>query len=313
VGFFPYKKDQMPSPPSRFSVPCFLALAAILPAGRAGGQAIFGWPIRTTPQPEAVLIGAGAVFWNPAGLAGAAGGPQELWVTHVDGPDATGVGGMAAAGVMDLPLDLRGALGYWHLGIQDIARTTDSPEKELGEVQVAEDVALLAVARDLGTSTGIGVGLRFSRGSVDGNARSDAEGEVGIFHRSSLPLAPSFGLTIQGLGTDVKTLAGVEVSVPPLASTRIPLSLGYGVLTDWGPEPAQHRFSFRGSWKELFHLGMGVSHLGENNGWAPLWMLGANFGRYSFAVLRESLANDFGAIHFFRAAIRFPQVETPVR
>ena len=257
-------------------------------------------------------MGAGAVFWNPAGLARAAGGPEEFWLTHVDGPDVTGVGGMAAAGMMDLPLGFRGGLGYWHLGIQGIPRTTDSPERELGEVQVAEDVGILAGARSLGSSTGVGVSFRFLRTSVEGEARSQAEGEVGIFHRSPLPLEPRFGLSIRGIGGDLSVLGGVEVSAPPLASSRIPLRLGYGVLADGGPKPNQHRFSIRGSWQDLVHLGVGVTHLGEYNGWAPLWMLGTDIGRYSFAVLRESLANDFGAIHFFRAAIRFPRDGTPL-
>ena len=219
---------------------------------------------------------------------------------------------MAAAGVMDLPLGLRGGAGYWHLGIQGIPRTIDSPERELGEVQVAEDVALLAVARDVGPAIGIGASVRFLRGSVDGDSRSRAEGEVGVFHQSSLPLEPRFGAAVRGLGGEVKALGGVEVSAPSVASSRIPLRFGYGFLADGGPQPTQHRFSFRGSWMDLIHLGIGVSHLGENNGWAPLWMLGTDIGRYSFAVLRESMANDFGAIHFFRAAIRFPQEETPL-
>ena len=172
--------------------------------------------------------------------------------------------------------------------------------------------SLVAVARNLGPAVGIGASIRFLRGSVDGESRSRAEGEVGVFHRSSLPLEPRFGLAVRGLGGEVKALGGVEVSAPSVASSRIPLRFGYGFLAGRGPQPTQHRFSFRGSWMDLIHLGMGVSHLGENNGWAPLWMLGTDIGRYSFAVLRESMANDFGAIHFFRAAIRFPREDTPL-
>jgi hypothetical protein len=246
-------------------------------------------------------------------VAGAAGGSQELWLTHVDGPDATGVGGMAAAGVLDLPLGLRGGLGYWHLGIDDIPRTTDSPERELGEVEVAEDVGLVALSRNLGPSTGIGASLRILRGSVDADSRSEAQAEVGVFHRSALPLQPRAGLSLRGLGGHVQALGGVEVSAPPMTSSRVPIHLGYGILWEDGPSPLQHRLSLRGSWLDLIHLGVGASHLGRNNGWVRLWMLGVNIDRYSFAVLRESLANDFGAIHFFRAAIRFPRSETPHR
>ncbi len=57
---------------------------------------------------------------------------------------------------------------------------------------------------------------------------------------------------------------------------------------------------------DQLHLGAGFSHLESGDGWTPLWMLGADIGRYSLSVLRESLANGFGPVHFFQAAIRFP-------
>jgi hypothetical protein len=57
---------------------------------------------------------------------------------------------------------------------------------------------------------------------------------------------------------------------------------------------------------DQLRFGMGVSYLGKGDGWSPLWMLGAEIGRYSLGVLRESLANDFGPVHFFQASVRFP-------
>jgi hypothetical protein len=96
------------------------------------------------------------------------------------------------------------------------------------------------------------------------------------------------------------------MSLPPLASSRIPIRLGYGIQADDEIRIRDHRFSLRGSWMDQLHLGMGFSYLGEGNGWTTLWMLGAEIGRYSLSVLRESLANGFGAAHFFQASIRFP-------
>ncbi|MFO8174087.1 MAG: hypothetical protein R6T96_07360, partial [Longimicrobiales bacterium] len=117
-----------------------LVLGTAVPAA-AGGQLIFDWPVRSVARPEAVLTGAGAVFWNPGSLAASAGTHQEFWITHIDGPDATGVGGLALAGTLDLPAGIRAALGYWHLGIPDIPITTDSPAQDFGTMEVAEDVA----------------------------------------------------------------------------------------------------------------------------------------------------------------------------
>ena len=305
-GIFRYKKSQIHCSVSLLRLSTALALVASISPCGAGGQVIFDWPLRAAPQPEAVLTGAGAVFWNPGSLVSEVGTSQEVWFIHVDGPDATGVRGVAVSGVFDLPLGFRGGVGYWHLGIQDIPRTTTSPHHEAGEIHIAEDVGLLALSKPLAGGTGVGVALRFQRGAAGRDAKSEVGGEVGIHHQTNLPLSPRFGLAIRGLGGDLKTLGGVEVSLPPLASSRIPIRVGYGFQADEDFGFLDHRVSFRGSWMDQVHLGMGLSYLGNDNGWTPLWMLGADVGRYSLSVLRESLANGFGPVHFFQASIRFP-------
>ena len=280
-------------------------MALLLP-GQARGQGIFDWPIRAALQPEAVLTGAGVVFWNPGGMAGNVGARRELWLTHVVGPPSTGVRGVAGAGVVALPLGFRGGLGYWHLGVQDIPRTTTSPTPELGDIHVAEDVAVLGLARDLGGRTGGGAAIRVRQSSVGGDTRTHLEGEMGVHYRSSLPLTPRMGLAVQGLGGNPSALAGLEISLPPLASSRLPVRAGYGFQTGRSFDPPEHRVSLRASWMEQIHAGVGLLYLGEQGGWTPLAALGADLGRYSLSVLREGMANGFGAIHFYRAAIRFP-------
>jgi hypothetical protein len=291
---------------TRPSIPTLLALAAVLSPAGVEGQAIFDWPVRATPQPEAVLTGAGAVLWNPGSLVAEVGTTQEIWILHVDGPDATGVRGVALSGIVNLPTGLRGGVGYWHLGIQDIPRTTTSPQREGGEINVGEDVAVLALAKGLGSQTGIGMGLRFLRAAAAGDARSRVEAEIGLHHRSSLPLSPRLGVAIRGLNGELRTIGGVELSLPSLASARIPLRVGYGIQADKEFQPLDHRVSLRSSWMDQLIVGAGLSYLEGGDGWTPLWMLGADVGRYSISVLRESLANGFGPVHFFRAAIRFP-------
>jgi hypothetical protein len=282
-----------------------VALSSLSP-GLAGGQVIFDWPIRAVLQPEAVLTGAGAVFWNPGSLVEEVGTTQEAWIVHVDGPDVTGVRGAAVSGVLDLPKGVRGGVGYWHLGIEDIPRTTTSPHQETGEISVSEDVAFLALAWSLAGHTGIGGAVRFQRGAAGKDARSQVEAEMGIHHQASLPLSPRFGMAVKGLGGDLRGLGGVEITLASLASSRMPIRVGYGLQAEEGLDPLDHRLSLRGSWMDQLHAGMGASYLGEDNGWTPLWMVGADIGRYSVFVLRESLANSFGPIHFFQASIRFP-------
>ncbi|MCJ7629868.1 MAG: hypothetical protein MUO50_15945 [Longimicrobiales bacterium] len=305
-GFFRYKKRQLHRYVSSFRLPATLAIAAVLFPLGVEGQTIFDWPIRAAPQPEAVLTGAGAVFFNPGSLVSEVGTSQEIWVVHVDGPDATGVRGVATAGVIDLPLGLRGGVGYWHLGIQSIPRTTTSPHHETGEINIAEDVAILALGRNLAGLSGVGGALRLQRGAVGTDAKSQVVAEIGIHHRSTLPLSPRFGLSIRGLGGELETLGGVELALPSLASSRLPIRLGYGLQAKEEFRVVDHRVSLRGSWMDQLHVGIGFSYLEAGSGWTPLWMLGADIGRYSLSVLRESLANGFGAVQFFQVAVRFP-------
>ncbi len=284
------------------------AILALQGPPEAGGQLVFDWPLRSSTQPEAVLTGAGAVFWNPGGLVDEVGATREIWIIHVDGPDATGIGGVGLAGITGLPRGFRIGVGYWHLGVEGIPRTTTSPHQEIGEVTVSEDVALVSIARGLGTRTGIGGGFRFQRGKAGKESLSRVAGEIGIHHQAtSLRLSPRFAVTLKGLGAELETLLGTELALPALASSRIPVRVGFGIQTDKRLRATDHRFSLRAAWMDQLHLGMGFSYLGEGNGWTPLWMLGADIGRYSLSVLRESLANGFGATHYFQASVRFPE------
>lgn len=303
---FPYKKGPEPHFVTSFSrILVLLALAVLLP-GRASCQRVFGWPLRVNPQPETVITGAGAVFWNPGSLVAGVGTVPEVWLAHVDGPDATGVRGVAASGVSDLPLGFRMGVGYWHLGIQDIPRTTTSPHHEAGEINVTEDAGIVAMARPLGPHTGVGAGFRFLRGAAGRNARSQLVGEVGLHHQAGFLFTPRVGVTVMGLGHEMEVRGAGEATIASFVSGRFPVRVGYGFLLDQGLGPKEHRFSFRGSWMDQIHLGLGLSHLGKNNGWVPLWQIGAEVGRYTLSVLREDMANGFGAIHFFQASMRFP-------
>lgn len=278
----------------------------LAPYGLAG-QLVFDWPLRSAPQPEAVITGAGSVFWNPGSLVSEVGTDRQVWIIHVDGPDATGIGGVGLSGIADLPGGFRAGMGYWHLGVEGIPRTTTSPEHEIGDIHVSENVAILAVAKRLGPQTGIGGGLRFQHGSAGKESLNRMEGEVGIHHwATGMPFSPRVGFTLRGLGSELETLWGTEFSLPPLASSRIPVRFGYGIQTDSRLRARDHRVSLRAAWMDHLHLGVGLSYLGKGNGWTPLWMLGAEVDRYSISILRESLANGFGATHYFQAAVRFP-------
>lgn len=307
AGIFLFKKQRHGNPLLSARPFSLLVMAITALPGGARSQLLFDWPIRAVPQPEAILTGAGAILWNPGSLAREAGTDPEIWITHVDGPKATGIRGVALAGTVDLPFGLRTGVGYWHLGIPDIPRTTDSPLPDFGSVEVAEDALVFGLARDLEVPGGLGGALRFHRASVAGEVRSRVEGDVGVHLHPRAALSPRFGLALRGLGHDPRILGGVEVELPPVAHSRIPIHLGYGLEKRPGPEAPEHRISIRASWVERLHAGVGMTYWGGEDGWTTLWMIGLDLDRYAFSVLREALANDFGPVHFYRASVRLPR------
>ncbi|MFG1691600.1 hypothetical protein ACGF5M_05560 [Gemmatimonadota bacterium] len=288
-----------------FRLPVILAIwGLLLLSPSLSAQLVFDWPVRADPGPEALLTGASAALWNPGGLAHSSGAGNDVWVIHVDGPDATGIRGFAAAASIDLPYPGgRAAVAYQHLGITDITRTSTSPEPDPGRISVAEDVAVISLAHDLASYGGIGAGFRYQRATAGNEARASSSGRVGFTVHPSLPLHPRVGVVLLGLGSDPGIMGGVEVSLPRIESFQ--LRTAYGIGIDLGPAEAEHRLSLKGIWRSNYRIGMGVTRQPDGNGWTGLWSLGADFGRYSFSVLREGMPNDFGAVHFYRAAIRF--------
>jgi hypothetical protein len=296
-------------PPFRHlrSLPPILAIWGLFsPFTSLSAQLVFDWPVRADPLPEALLTGASAALWNPGGLAGSSGAGNDIWVIHVDGPDASGIRGLAVATSLDLPyLGGRGGVAYQHLGIRDITRTSTSPEPDPGQISVAENVAVISLAGDLSTYGGIGAGFRYERATAGNEARDAASGQVGITVRPPLPLDPGVGVVLLGLGSDPALMGGVEIPLPRTPIESFQLRTAYGIRVDLSPGQAEHRLSLTGIWRSNYRAALGVTRQPDGNGWTGLWSLGADFGRYSFAVLREGMPNDFGAVHFYRVAVRF--------
>jgi hypothetical protein len=291
-----------------FRLPVIVAIwGLLLLSPSLSAQLVFGWPVRADPGPEALLTGASAALWNPGGLAHSSGAGNDVWVIHVDGPDATGIRGLAVAASIDLPYlgGGRAAVAYQHLGITDITRTSTSPEPDPGQISVAEDVAVISVAHDLASYGGIGAGFRYQRATAGNEARDAVSGQVGFTVHPSLPLHPRVGVVLLGIGSDPGLMGGVEISLPRTRIESFQLRTAYGIGIDLSPAEAEHRLSLKGTWRSNYRIGVGVTGQPDGNGWTGLWSLGADFGRYSFSILREGMANDFGAVHFYRAAIRF--------
>lgn len=277
--------------------------AMLLSAGEPlSGQLLFDWPLRGSHEPEALLTGAEATLWNPAGTAL---GTPEIWLLSAEGPRATDLTGLAVASTGRIPRVGAVGIAFRHLGIDDIPRTTDSPTPLPGDLDVAENLVALTVARRFGGSLSAGGGVSHVRATVVGPTRSRTTGEVGAVLRPQLPLRPSLAVAVREIGHEVRVLAGVGATVPGRFTGPFRARLGYGVDIRRAGDAVDHRGSVRVTWQGRFHAGAGFTVADPGEDVTPLWLLGADLGRYSLSVLREALASGFGAATFYRISIRF--------
>lgn len=281
-----------------------LLVGAVLagPPG-VGAQVLFDWPVRSAAAPEALLTGAPALLWNPAGAAPTQHRDPQLWVVHIDGPDASGLQGLAAAAAFDVPVAGRIGVTYQHLGVPDIPRTTDSPEPEPGTLTVTEDLAVLSMAGGLTERGALGASLRVMRGTVGSDRRTRVSVDVGARTRLGGRATPGVGLVLRSVGTRTEGLFGVDAGLP-LPWDRLSLRGGYGLQAPLSSVEPTHEISLRGRWEERLVFGAAaLSH--PDASWTGLFEFRLEIGRYSLAVVREGLPNAFGAAHFFQMTIDF--------
>jgi hypothetical protein len=198
-----------------------------------------------------------------------------------------------------------GGIAYRHVGISDIPRTSTSPDPEPGDIDVSEDVASVALARDFSTSGAMGLAVRYARSTGGPDDLVQLSVDYGVLFRTELPLRPRIGGVVRGIGLGTRFLAGIGMTPPASLSGPLLWDLSYGLDVDGDRNVTQHRLSLRGSWRARYHLAAGANRNGVD-GWTALWMVGVDFGRYSLAVMREGLANGFGAAHYYRLAIHLP-------
>lgn len=292
------------------------AVWALAPAPSAEAQNLFGWPLRGDPQPEAVLVGSRALFHNPGGLgAGRAGEMEQFWIAHVRGPHPTGLRGMAAVLAWSLPSGIRWGAGYWHLGVEDIPRTTTSPEHDPSFIRLAEDGWVVAVGGEAGSpdrgagGVGVGAGLRLQRARLADQIRVRWAADWGLVVRPRMPGYPLLGAAVRDAGGEKPVLAGLEITLPPLPVHVPPLRVGYGLQGRPGRKVDEHRWSIRASWGGRVQAGIGAAHRGRDGGRVLLWSGELTSGRYFLSVLREALPGGVGTAHFFRVGVSFPRSE----
>lgn len=288
-----------------------VAVAATLLVGLpapAAGQGLLEWTLRASPEPEPLLTGGVAGLWNPAGIAGAPADPNEAWVANLDGPDVTGVEGIAVAVTRALPPLGSVGIAYQHVGTGGIPRTLDSPRSEPGEISLDEDLMALSYARAFDDGRlAVGAGVRYRRSGRGDDVLESAGVDVGARKAlPDLPFSPAVAAVIREVGSGAGWMAAGEVGLPVAVNHGAGFRVSYGVTGSFGEEGWGHRVAGIVAWRGTVRAGFGLARGARDGDWTPLWMLGVELGPYSLSILRESLANDFGAAESYRLAIRLP-------
>ena len=275
-------------------------LATTLPAS---GQRIAEWPVRLSASPEAITAGLAGIFWNPAALETTTH-LREVLLLDQRTPDVLGLNGVAGAAAVRLERTTFG-VALQHVGIDDIALTTESPIDSAGGFSVSENEFVLSAAHALTDRFSIGATARYSMVDYDGGENQVAIG-VGTYFRPLLPFSPAFGAFALNRGDEIRWGAGAEVQTP-IVSADYTLRVNYGLMDEEGPTGANHWFGSSFDWRNLVSMGGSLIRTEEAEGasWMPLLAASLRLNRYTLGVVRESLANDFGAAYSFRLQVGF--------
>jgi hypothetical protein len=290
-----------------------LAGAFILAAPHPGigaAQRLVDWTVRTTAVPEAVSTGAAGVFWNPAAV-GALDGRAEAIVLALQTPEALGIQGLAAAGAMRLHRGTTIAIGYQHFGVDDTEfadvnspPTSGDPGTTIG---IGEDRLALAIAQPITPTAWVGAVVQYERADALEVEDGVAFG-AGALLRSSVPFRPTIGASATVVEGSTRWNAGVEVTPPGTDSLPVALRASYGLVGASARNTTpSHRLTVRASWRERVSVAVGAAAEPSVDAteWQPAASADLRLGRYLLGIVREPLANDFGAAWAFHLGLRF--------
>ncbi len=283
-----------------------LAFALLAAPSTAAAQRLLDLPVRTGAEPEALVVGAAAAFWNPASAAELAGRGEAV-LMDVNGPEATGLGGFAGAAAFRLdPLTVL-AVGYRHAAIEDIERTSTSPMPDPEGLDVAEDVFGLAAGRRVGTRAAVGVSVEYTRPAAE--LGTDSRIVIGAGGRLAFggPWRPVVAGAVQAEEGEPGWLAGAEAAPLFLSRGDWAGSVAYGLSGGPRRRGLEHRASGRVTWSDRVSVSAGLAAADDDGGTAVTFLGGilVHVSRYTVGIVREQLAHDFGAVHSLRLGVGF--------
>ena len=171
---------------------------------------------------------------------------------------------------------------------------------------IGQDLFAAAVAHSI-AGFRIGASAQYARSSDILN--QDDAVRLGIGLHYALPIA-AVPITLAGTAQsqDETTLWSAAVRAAP----RLPFQdwtagATYGAAGETAVDGVSHRLTAHAVWRELVTIEGGAVREAESGGhtMTAIGSIGVRVNRYELGVVRESLANAFGAVHTFRIGILF--------
>jgi hypothetical protein len=278
------------------------ATAFLLYATSAHAQLMDDWLVRTSASPDALSRGATAVFRNPALLSPE--GRGEALLMEMRGPDISGISGIAGAASYRLDSKTSIGIGYQHIGVDGVELTLDAPD-EGTELVIGQDLLAGGAAHTRGALT-VGAGAQYLHSSEQFNQPSLLRLGAGFTYAP--PFRVPFMVAASGQSQESHTIwtAGAGV-MPRLPFEDWAVSAMYGASGSDVRVGVSHRVTAEAVWRKLVAVQGGVVSEPENSGrvMTAIGSIGLKVNRYELGVVRESLANGFGAVHTFRIGMVF--------
>ena len=284
-----------------------LAVCLTCMATPVRAQRMVEWPVRTTAGAEVLTTGASAVFWNPA-LIAPSYARGEATIVDLNLPDATGASALAVGGAYWLDERTAVAVGYEHIGVDDIPLTDDSPRE--GDANptfsVGDDVFTAAAARLISPWLRIGAAARYVRPTETEERDAIIGLGAGAAVQASLPFAPVLAASVFSEDESTTWYAGVGASAP-VRGDDWRAGASYGLARERGAQGIGHRAALSATWRGAATLAIGADGEDDAEGiqWTPVASLDLRISRYQLGVMRSVLPNEFGAAYAFRLGIGF--------
>jgi hypothetical protein len=283
-------------------------ILSVVAAPVSGQRLLEEWQVRPSAGADALVSGATAVFWNPSQVTVPAG-VAELMVLDLRAPSVTGVEGIAAAGAYRLNGRTTLALGYEHVRVDGIERTTDSPDGG-APIDFGENRFAAAASHRLGESLRVGALVRYTRlpeisytgadGSREGGARSVIALGAGVRYRPLVTMPLELAGMAATEGSETYWMAGIGIASGERWA-EWQLRAEYGLAGGELAPGVTHRAAGTATWRDQIEvtLGAAVEPDGDSRSLQPVLGTALRLSRYRLGIVREQLPNEFGAAWSF--------------